>query len=71
MLSRQTQGAATTAALEECMKTPVIAAAFGPRLLLVLAWKTGHDAPSTGKAPTNSGSCYAEGPGPNEPTLCP
>ena len=56
--------------LGERMKTSVIAAALGLSLLAVFAWRDGHDAPVTSEAPTTSGSCYADGPGPNEPTLC-
>jgi hypothetical protein len=52
------------------MKPSVIVAALGLSLVLVFAMKVGHDGPSTNKAPETAGGCYADGPGPSEPTLC-
>jgi hypothetical protein len=52
------------------MKTLGIAAALGVSLLLVFAWQAGDGAPSASTASPSGGSCYAEGPGPEEPTLC-
>jgi hypothetical protein len=52
------------------MKTPMIAAALSLSLLLAFAWAAGHDGPSTSKAAAATGDCYADGQGPDKPTLC-
>ena len=70
MLFSQSVGAATTAAPGEPMKTLVIAAALGLSLLLAFALQVGAGSGSTSKASTTKGDCYADGPGPTEPTLC-
>jgi len=55
---------------EGFMKTSVIAAALGLSLLLAFAWRADHDGALTSKAAATAANCYADGRGPDEPTIC-
>jgi hypothetical protein len=52
------------------MKTSVIAAALGLSFVVALAWTSARDTTVRSEAATGSSDCYADGGGPNEPTLC-